>query len=480
MLKPLNRRTAEKKFPETITILQFGGGNFLRGFANWIFDVLNEKTNFNAGVEIIQSDRNGTASLINKQEGLYHLITKGIQNGNLVNEKRLITCVKRAINPQVNYKEFLKCGENPFLTFIVSNTTEAGLTFDHTDYSLNSSHNSFPARLTALLYHRHKHFEGSDDKGLYILPCELIEDNGKVLKNLVQKYIDLWGINSEFISWLDKNVHFCDTLVDRIVPGYPFDIVSEFHEETGYMDELLVTAEPYYLWLIKGPRNLKKKLPAEKSGLQVKLVDDLKPYHLRKVRILNGAHTCLLPVAFIAGCRTVRESLENEKACSFLKDVLFNEIIPTLNSKVVDPEDFAKKVLERFKNPFIHHQLSSIALNSIPKFKTRLLPTLLEYVQKNKKLPNGMVYSLAALIVFYRGIWNGEKTPVKDEIDVVNFFKQAWESNDHESLVKDVLSNKNLWELDLTTVGGLESEITKHVKQILAQEKSFTQPLVEE
>jgi len=466
MLKKLNRKTAQSDKIRPIRILQFGEGNFLRAFADWMVDILNEKTNFNGAIEIVQPINNGLAHALSAQDGLYHVLLKGIQQGKTFSETRLITSVVKAVNPYEGFEVFLKSAENPDLRFIISNTTEAGIAFFAADSNPGALAESFPGKLTQLLFHRFKFFNGSRDKGLILLPCELIEKNGETLKKAVLDYAELWKLPSNFSAWVkDANI-FCNTLVDRIVPGFPKDTIGEIHNSLGYEDNLVVQAEPFHLWVIEGPKAVEQELPAKVAGLDVKFVDDLTPYRTRKVRILNGAHTVLVPVAYLMGFRTVRESIDDSYIGAFVRNTVFNEIIPTLDLPASELNQFANDVIERFQNPFIKHELLSIALNSISKYKVRVLPSVLEYKKRTGRLPENLLYSLAALIRFYKGEWRGDNIPLNDSPDILEFFKAAWKNDIADEVVRKVLSNESFWGQNLTLVDGLASQVTDALRKL--------------
>ena len=323
MLKKLNRKTAYADQTRPIKILQFGEGNFLRAFVDWMVDILNEKTNFNGAIQVVQPIKNGMAGALNEQEGLYHVVLKGIQQNEIVSETRLITSVYKAINPYESFEAFVKSAENPDLRFIVSNTTEAGITFNAADSNPQVLAESFPGKLTQLLFHRFNFFKGDSRKGLILLPCELIEKNGENLRKAILDYATLWKLPQEFTSWIKEANVFCNTLVDRIVPGFPKDTIQEIQNTSGYQDNLVVQAEPFHLWVIEGPPNVQKEFPTDAAGLEVKFVDDLTPYRIRKVRILNGAHTVLVPVAYLKGFTTVRESIDDDYIGTFTRNAIF-------------------------------------------------------------------------------------------------------------------------------------------------------------
>lgn len=470
-MKPLNRKNIPAASALPVRVLQFGEGNFLRAFVDWIIDVMNEKTNFASAVEIVQPIDKGMAHLINAQDGLYHVVLNGIQNGKTISDKRLISCVTNAFNPYDDYKSYLSRGENPDLKFIISNTTEAGIAFDANDKGIDTLPNSFPGKLTVLLYHRFSHFKGEASKGLTLIPCELIEKNGENLKKIILQYIQYWNLPAEFKNWIEQHNSFCNTLVDRIVPGFPKETIKEIQAELGYEDNLVVTAEPFHLWVIEADKAVQKSFPADLAGLQVKFVDDLTPYRTRKVRILNGAHTALVPVAYLHGLRTVRESVENTYAGDFIRKAIFDEIIPTLDLSKEELHQFANDVIERFQNPFIKHELSSIALNSISKYKVRVLPSVTTYIQRTGKLPQHLLQALAALIRFYKGDWQGETLPVNDTPEILTFFKQVWSSNNITEVVTETLSNISFWDEDLTKIPGLKELVINHLKELNAIEK---------
>jgi tagaturonate reductase len=374
--------------------------------------------------------------------------------------------VKGVINPYQDFKAYLQLAENRDLRFIFSNTTEAGIAFDDGDTNPNLLPESFPGKVAVLLYHRFKFFNGANDKGLIIVPCELIDKNGQKLRETILQYIDLWKLPEEFKTWVTEHNTFCNTLVDRIVPGFPKETIKEIQEKIGYEDNLVVTAEPFHLWVIEAPESVSKAFPADKAGLDVKFVEDQSPYRTRKVRILNGAHTALVPVAYLHGLRTVRESVEDLFAGEFIRQAVYHEIIPTLDLPEEELNQFAHDVIGRFQNPFIKHELSSIALNSISKYKVRVLPSVLEFVKRKKTIPNRLTFSLACLIQFYKGEWNGETTPVSDSDVIITFFKDLWASGNIPEIVSKTLSNQNFWDTDLTKVPDLREQVITFLQSL--------------
>lgn len=470
-MKQLNRRTASLPQQHPVKVLQFGEGNFLRGFVDWIIDLLNERTDFDGQVHIVQPLDKGIVHLLQQQEGLYHVLLEGIQGGETTRELRLISCIADATNPYENYKAYLALAENPELQFVISNTTEAGIAFDEADTGMESLPNSFPGKLTALLYHRFRHFAGAPDKGLYLIPCELIEKNGEALRYAILAYAKHWNLPADFTAWVEQHNHFCNTLVDRIVPGFPKDNIQEIQQELGYEDNLVVKAEPFHLWVIEAPEVVRAAFPAHEANLQVKFVEDLTPYRTRKVRILNGAHTALVPVAYLQGLRTVREAIEDSKAGSFIRKAIFEEIIPTLDLPQEELEQFANDVIERFQNPFIYHELISISLNSISKYRVRVLPSVLEYHKRKGELPKRLLQSLAALILFYKGEWNSEHIPLNDTPEILAFFKQVWQLESAQEVVNAVLANKFFWDTDLTEIPGFADLVATELQALQRAEK---------
>jgi len=471
MLKKLNRITASLPQQRPIKVLQFGGGNFLRAFADWMIDLLNEQANFNGAIQIVQSTKSGKGDLINEQQGLYHVVINGIKNGKPFQQTRLITSVNSAVNPAEDYQAYLKTAENPDLKFIISNTTEVGIVFNASDTSVATPAESFPGKLTALLHHRFTYFNGATDKGLILLPCELLEKNGEILRKTIHQYIAHWDLPSAFAEWINASNIFCNTLVDRIVPGFPKDKINEIQQSTGYEDNLVVMAEPFHLFAIEAPDSVRNEFPADKIGLSVKFVKDLTPYRTSKVRILNGAHTALVPVAYLHGLRTVRESIEDKVVGEFIRKAVEEEIIPTLDLPKEELHQFAHDVMERFQNPFIRHELMTIALNSISKYKVRVLPSVLKYIEMKKQLPEKLIFSLAALIRFYKGEWKGDLITLNDTPEVLSFFRNAWSSNDITIVTHETLSNKKFWDTDLTTIPGLEDKVKGYLQKMEMKNK---------
>ncbi|MBQ9438746.1 MAG: tagaturonate reductase, partial [Lachnospiraceae bacterium] len=333
------------------------------------------------------------------------------------------------VNPYEQFEEYMKLAENPDIRFVISNTTEAGITYLGTEKADDKPAKSYPAKLTQLLYKRFQ----LGLPGFILIPCELIDDNALHLKECVLKYADLWGLGGEFKEWIEKENDFCSSLVDRIVTGYPRDEAEELWKEIGYQDNMLDTAEIFHLWVIEGHHE--DELPLQKAGFHVVWTDDVHPYKKRKVRILNGGHTSMVLGAYLYGLTTVGECMKDETVSAFLKKCVFEEIVPTLGNTETDIE-FGKAVMERFSNPFIKHMLLSIALNSVSKFQVRVLPTILEHKEKFGAYPPALTFSMAALINFYR------TDKANDGEEIMKFMKDA--------SVADILKRKDYWDADLT------------------------------
>ncbi len=458
-----------KTYPERV--LQFGEGNFLRCFVDWMFNELNKKANFNGSIVVVQPIEMGMVDMLNAQDGLYTLYLRGLQNGKVENYHETINIISRGLNPYTQFNEFIKTAENPDMRFVISNTTEAGIAYRAEDKASDTPPASYPAKLAVWLYHRYKTFNGDATKGIHIIPCELIDKNAYYLKKHILQLSADWKFEDGFIAWINSACTFSNTLVDRIVPGYPRERITEIIAELGYEDKQVVEGEPFHLWVIEAGEELEKELPFPSIGLNVLYVKDVTPYKVRKVRILNGVHTALVPVAYLYGIDTVRESMEDAVVGKFIKDALFDEIIPTLDLPIQELQAFAAAVLERFSNPFIKHLLMSISLNSWAKFETRVLPSLLEFIKRKGSVPKHLSFSLAATIAFYKGKRGEESIAIKDDADILELLKNAWSKyNGTDASIKEVvstvLSYEKNWKFNLNEVVGLNEAVTKHLINI--------------
>ncbi len=467
-MKPL-QRTASPSDSFPVNILQFGYGNFLRGFADWMIEVANAKGVFNGKIQVVQIHSKEVDDRIERQDGLFHVIERGQSQGELVDRATLISCVERVTSIFEDYESYLKLGENPDLEFMISNTTESGIRFDSEDLPIEAISKTFPGKLTALLFRRFNHFQGDPDKGLIFLPCELIEKNGQQLKSCILAYAEKWNLPQEFNQWISAHNFFCDTLVDRIVPGYPKAEMEEISEKLGYKDALAVMVEPYHFWAVQGPQAVQERFPLDQAGLNVKFVTDLTPYRTMKVRILNGAHTTLVPYAYLHGFRTVREAVEDPGMGDFLSKAIFEEIIPSMDFSEAELKAFANDVLERFANPFIRHELKSIALNSISKFKVRVLPSLLSYWEKNQIWPEHLIKGFAALLIFYSGEYHGTELPVNDNPELMAEFNSVWAiGGSTQETVTKLISERTYWGEDLNRYEQLVDAVTEAVDGLLS------------
>ena len=411
------------------TVIQFGEGGFLRGFVDYFFQKMQDQGLFDGSVVIVQPIAKGMCGLLEKQNCEYNLFLRGIDNGQVVDEHTHIQVISRCVNPYEDFDGYQKLAENPDFRFIVSNTTEAGIEFDDNNRFEDAPAKSFPGKLTQLLYKRFK----LGMKGFIILSCELIDHNGEELEKCCMQYADLWQLGDEFKSWLKTENDFCSTLVDRIVTGFPRDEHAALCERIGEQDDMMDTAEIFHLWVIQGHHE--DELPLQKAGFHVIWTDNVDPYKKRKVRILNGAHTSMVLGAHLYGLETVGECLKDEKVSAVLRRCIFDEIIPTIGDSE-ENRKFGEDVLERFSNPFIRHLLLSIALNSVSKFKARVLPTILEYKEKYGTYPKALTFSLAALIAFYR------TDAANDGEEIMEFMRTAD--------VADILKKEEYWGQDLT------------------------------
>ena len=466
-----------EKAPEKV--MQFGEGNFLRAFVDDFFDITNEKAGFNGKVVLVQPIAQGLTDLINKQEGLYTLYLRGSEKGIKVDDKRVISAVSRCINPYGEWDKVLELARSADLEIIVSNTTEAGIVHDSESTFDQMPPTSFPAKLTRVLYERF----AAGQKGIVMLSCELIDNNGRELLKCVNQYIDDWKLSDDFRKWVNTENIFCSTLVDRIVPGRIRDQkeVEALAAANGYEDPLMDVGEVFGTWVIEGPNGLEDRLPFKKAGVPVIVVPDVTPYKKRKVRILNGAHTGFVLGAYLAGYDIVRDCMHDDTILGYMNKMLYDEVIPTLPLDKKDLEEFAMAVQDRFNNPFVNHELMSISLNSTSKWRARNMPTFLDYVKEKKELPVCLTTSFAAYVAFYsndiqeltdKGLVcrrpKGNEYTVSDDRWVLEFYSDH-RNDSPEDLIHAVMTNQDMWGQDLTEVPGFETEVIRILKQIRAE-----------
>ena len=485
-MKALNKLTAPKAVaPEKI--IQFGEGNFLRAFVDWIIWNMNQKTNFNASVAVVQPIDRGMAEWLNGQDCLYHVNLQGRLNGEAINSLERIDVISRALNPYSQNAAFMALADQPEIRFVISNTTEAGITFDPACKFTDAPASSYPGKLVQLLYRRYKTFEGDPKKGLIIMPCELIFLKGHHLKDCIRKYIELWKDDfaadyEGFKEWFEKYNYVCATLVDRIVPGFPRKDIAAIQEKVGYADNLVVQAEIFHLWVIEKPENmsieqLREEFPAEKAGLHVLIAESEKPYHERKVTLLNGPHTVLSPVAYLSGINIVRDACNDPVVGKYIHKVQFEELMETLNLPMDELRQFASDVLERFNNPYVDHQVTSIMLNSFPKFETRDLPGLKTYLERKGELPKGLVLGLAAIITYYKGGTRADGAPIQpnDAQEIMDLLQQLWATGCTRKVAEGVLGATDIiWKeskQNLNEIPGLTDMVVNFLDSI--QEKGM-------
>ena len=467
-----------EKAPEKV--LQFGEGNFLRAFVNYWFDLANEKADWNGKCVLVQPIAPGLAKMINEQEGLYTLYLRGSQNGQKVDDKRVISSVSRCLNPyeEDGFQQMLEVAASDDLEIIVSNTTEAGIVYDPACQLNDRPCSSFPGKLTQVLYHRYQ----AGKKGILMLACELIDNNGKELRKCVNQYIDQWGLEDGFRKYVNEECTFCGSLVDRIVPGRIRDPkeVAELEQKHGYADPLLDVGEVFGLWVIEGDPALNDVLPFRKAGLEDKVfvTPDMTPYKKRKVRILNGAHTGFVLGAYLAGHDIVRECMNDPVVLGYMNKMLLEEIVPILPLDQEDCRNFAAAVQDRFNNPFVNHELMSISLNSTSKWRARNMPSFLEYIEKTGKLPKCLTMSFAAYIAFFSSDIQeltdaglvcrrpkGNTYVCSDDRWALEFY---WEHRDDTpaELVHAVMTNQQMWGQDLTAIPGFEAATVENLTLI--------------
>lgn len=475
-MKLIQEQFHSQKHP--IKMIQFGEGNFLRAFVDYMIDCANETGQLDCGIAVIKPIPAGNLDVFHRQNNLYTVSLRGNKNGVASVENRVITSIQCVYDCYGDYDAYLKLAELETLEFVVSNTTEAGIVLDESDSLDAYPPNTYPGKLTQFLWHRYQTFQDDLSKGLVILPVELIERNGEKLKECVLRLAEVWALSERFTEWVKASCVFCSTLVDRIVTGYPKKNVEALWEELGYRDDLVDTAEPFGLWVIESERDISARFPLDKAGQPVLFTDDQRPYRERKVRILNGAHTSTVPAAFLAGKNIVREAMQDSLIRTFMERVVFDEIVPTVPLPRNEAETFAKGVFERFENPFVDHALLSITLNSVSKWKARIFPSFRDSYRANKKLPPLLTFSFAALLAFYSsgtskdGKWmgqrNGEWYQISDDESVLNFFRDNSEKSAMD-LVSLAAPRTDFWGEDLTCFPGFTLKAGAYLKKIREQ-----------
>lgn len=462
-----------------VKVLQFGEGNFLRAFVDYFIDIANEKAGFDGSIVLVKPIEMGKLfPAFAEQDYRYTVMLRGLVDGEAVEQTRVITSVSDAVDAYSDYDKYAAYAKCETLRFIVSNTTEAGIVLDESDELALCPPKTYPGKLCKFLYERAQAFDYAEDKGLVILPVELIDDNGIQLRKCVKALAKIWNLGEKFENWLDNACVFTSTLVDRIVTGYPRGEAEAIWEKIGYEDNIIVTAEPFGLWVIESAKDISKDLPLPDCGLPVVFTDNQKPYKQRKVRILNGAHTSFVPAAFQCGYDIVLEAMNDPMILNFMQKTLYDEVIPTLTLPKDDLMAFAEAVTGRFKNPFIKHALLAICLNSVSKWRARCMPSLMIYVEKEGKLPEHLTFSLASLMALYHGgklvdgklecVRNGQPYQLQDDAAVLEFFASSAELPVQEQVEK-FLGNESFFGPDLIKVPGIVESVTASLTDILAR-----------
>ncbi len=466
-------KATKAKYP--IKAVQFGEGNFLRAFVDYMLDIANEKGAFCGSVAIVKPISFGSLDAFREQDDLYTVVLRGKENGEVVNDSRIITSIAKALDCAEDYDEYMSLARLDTLRFVISNTTEAGIVLDKND-SFDGLPNTYPGKLTKFLYERYLAFNGNENKGLIVLPVELIENNGGKLKECVLALAEAWNLPDDFKTWVEESNIFCSTLVDRIVTGYPKSEAATLCEGLGYEDKLVDVGEPFALWVIESERDISDELPLDKIGLPVVFTDNQKPYRERKVRVLNGAHTSSVLAGYLYGLDIVRDCMNDSVMGEFIRRVVMEEIVPQVNLPIDEVKAFANSVFERFENPFIDHALLSISLNSVSKWKARVLPSFKDHYNNKKELPRLITFSFAALLAFYSsdalmedGLHakraNGDEYVIHDDAAVLEFFAQNSSGPD---FVAKACSNVDFWGEDLTAYKDFEKTVGYWYDKIVA------------
>ncbi len=471
-MKKINE-VIEKKYNSDVKVLQFGEGNFLRAFVDWMLYKMKEAKVFDGSVAVVQPIEFGMVDKLQEQNGLYTVCTEGIKDGKPFSESAVIDMISDFINPYTQYERYLAYAESDSLEIIFSNTTEAGIVLDEDDIDFTKTPTTFPAKLLAFLLHRYNHFNGDMSKGLHIVPCELIDNNGVELKNVLVKLAQVTNQDKKFMNWLENANTYTSTLVDRIVSGYPRNTIEEIQNEIGYEDNLYCKCELFHLFVLTQNDKLQKVFDPQKAGLNVLFEKDIKPFKEQKVKLLNGAHTFMVPIGYLYQVDTVLEVMTNDELSSLVKRFMFEEVVPTINLDKGMVEGYANSVIERFTNPFIRHELISISLNSTTKYLTRILPSVLDYYNKENKLPKLSLFALASLIVFFKGDRNGTTIALKDDQVFLDKWSSLWTDHNNNKittthLVSDVLSWEH-WGTDLSKIDGFVDNVSIFVDLILTK-----------
>ena len=448
-----------------IRVAQFGTGNFLRAFVDYMIDVANEKGCFDGDVAMVKQVPGKGSDRLAAQGSKYHVILQGKRDGQVVDEVREITSVRGVVNPYVDYEAYEALAKLDTLRFLVSNTTEAGIVYDETDVFDQKPANSYPGRLIQFLLMRYEAFQGAKDKGLIILPVELIENNGGKLKECVLKLAAHWGLDAAFIAWIEEANVFCSTLVDRIVSGKSQAVAEKYPDDSMY-----AVAEPFGLWVIESEKDISGEFTLAQAGMPLVFTQDQRPYRERKVRILNGTHTAMALISYLAGKDIVADAMADERLRKYIDRVSYEELAPKVPLPIEQARSFADSVMERFENPFLNHKLLDISLNSVSKWRARDLPTVRETI-RDGGFPECLVFSLAALLAFDTVTGedeefctgtrpDGSSYPIREDKKVL----AAVQVQSPEDL-RQVLANESLWGEDLNALG-ITDKVWQHLSAI--------------
>ena len=474
----------EKKSDLPIRALQFGEGNFIRCFIDWMIYKLNCKGLFNGRILALQCTQRGRiVPKLQAQDCLYTTILHGIVDNENTEEIEVVNSIAKAMNPYKEWSEILEYAKLDTIRFVFSNTTEAGISYVKEELQEGVAPTSFPGKLTYFLYERFKHAKTlcKCGFGMTIIPCELIEDNGTKLKNIVNQIAKDWNLGDEFLAYVNEDCHFLNTLVDRVVSGYPINDAQNYEEKLNYFDELMTCGELFHFLAIEGDSDINDFLPFAKAGLNVIVAPDISPYRLRKVRILNGAHTASVPAAFLAGVNTVDGMMKDDLLYKFIYSMIFDEIIPAINLDKNMLVEFAHQVLNRFKDPSMHHNLASILMNSSSKMKSRVIPSVLDARAKGI-LPKKLCFAIAAYIALYHVATTvpvnvkragGKQGEFIDDAYAVSVMQKAWsvyKKTEASALftVKVVLSDTKLWDVNLSSDVDLNATVSKYLHAIIS------------
>ena len=466
---PLSGRPDRQIFELPEKVLQFGTGVLLRGLPDYFIDKANSNGVFNGRIVVVKSTDTGSASDFDKQDGLYTIYTKGIENGKEVNEQVISSAISRVLSATIDWVAIMEVAQSPHLQVIISNTTEVGIKLVKEDISKHPPQ-SYPGKLLAVLYKRYQAFNGSADSGLVIIPTELITDNGKKLESIILELAHLNKLEPAFMDWLESHNRFCNSLVDRIVPGRPDKVLNdELEAKSGYTDNLSIIAEPYSLWAIEGDDHVKSVLSFHEVDESVVITSDIELFRELKLRLLNGTHTLSCAWAILQGFATVKEAMSDGAFINFITPLIYEEILPAIPYKIDEniAVDFAGKVLDRFRNPYIRHEWLSISVQYTTKIKMRVIPLLLNHYKLNNSIPEHMVLGFAAYIRFmqiklsndghYTGKINGREYRVTDSF--AGYFATVWTNTETNVVIHHILTNTELWDTDLTALPGFKDAV---------------------